>query len=134
MLIKDFYKKYKAFATEKLKEQFFKTELHIKTYIPFLTKTVLADKIIKSTILDKDTGKICMKSDMNYLLFCRTIIEEYTDLEIETEDFYDEYDLLNESGILDKIIQMIPEKEISEFKTICDMKKDDLIFNMGIAK
>ena len=37
--------------------------------------------------------------------------------------------MLNESGLLDKIMQMIPEKEISEFKMICDMKKTDLIQN-----
>ena len=48
--------------------------------------------------------------------------------------FYDEYDLLNESGLLDKIMQMIPEKEIAEFKMICDMKKDDIIFNRSTPK
>lgn len=134
MKIKEFTEKYNATATNKLKEDYLNNNLHIKTYLPFLTKVTLADKLAKVTTLDKDTGNVNVKSDVNYLLFCRMIIEQYTDLQVETEGFYEEYDLLNESGLLDKIMQMIPEKEIAEFKMICDMKKDDIIFNQSTPK
>lgn len=127
--IKNFVNEYKNMATDRLKEDYLKDNLHIKTYLPFLTKVTFADKLAKVTTLDKDTGNVNVKSDANYLLFCRTIIEQYTDLQVETEGFYEEYDLLNESGLLDKIMQMIPEKEIGEFKIICDMKKNDIIQN-----
>ena len=129
MTIKEFTEKYNAIATDRLKEDYLNDNLYIKTYLPFLTKVTLADKLAKVTALDKDTGNINVKSDVNYLLFCRMIIEQYTDLQVETEGFYEEYDLLNESGLLDKIMQMIPEKEIAEFKMICDMKKSDLLQN-----
>ena len=129
MKIKEFTEKYNATATNKLKEDYLNNNLHIKTYLPFLTKVTLADKLAKVTTLDKDTGNVNIKSDVNYLLFCRMIVEQYTDLQVETEGFYEEYDLLNESGLLDKIMQMIPEKEIAEFNTICDMKKSDLLQN-----
>ena len=134
MYIKEFVEKYNAIATDRLKEDYLNDNLHIKTYLPFLTKVTLADKLARVTTLDKDTGNINIKSDVNYLLFCRMIIEQYTDLQVETEGFYEEYDLLNESGLLDKIMQMIPEKEITEFKMICDMKKDDIIFNQSTPK
>ena len=129
MKIKEFTEKYNAIATDRLKEDYLNDNLHIKTYLPFLTKVTLADKLAKVTTLDKNTGNVNVKSDVNYLLFCRMIIEQYTDLQVETEGFYEEYDLLNESGLLDKIMQMIPEKEIAEFKMICDMKKSDLLQN-----
>ena len=129
MYIKDFVEKYNAIATDRLKEDYLNDNLHIKTYLPFLTKVTLADKLAKVTTLDKDTGNVNVKSDVNYLLFCRMIVEQYTDLQVETEGFYEEYDLLNESGLLDKIMQMIPEKEITEFKMICDMKKSELLQN-----
>ena len=129
MYIKEFAEKYNAMATDRLKEDYLKDNLHIKTYLPFLTKVTLADKLAKVTTLDKDTGNVNVKSDVNYLLFCRMIVEQYTDLQVETEGFYEEYDLLNESGLLDKIMQTIPEKEIAEFKMICDMKKSDLLQN-----
>lgn len=134
MKIKEFVEKYGAIATDRLKEDYLNDNLHIKTYLPFLIKVTLADKLAKVTTLDKDTGNVNVKSDVNYLLFCRMIIEQYTDLQVETEGFYEEYDLLNESGLLDKIMQMIPEKEIAEFKMICDMKKDDIIFNQSTPK
>lgn len=134
MYIKEFAEKYNAMATDRLKEDYLNDNLHIKTYLPFLTKVTLADKLAKVTTLDKDTGNVNVKSHANYLLFCRTIVEQYTDLKVETEGFYEEYDLLNESGLLDKIMQMIPEKEITEFKMICDMKKDDIIFNQSTPK
>ena len=129
MKIKDFVEKYNAIATDRLKEDYLNDNLHIKTYLPFLTKVTLADKLAKVTTLDKDTDNVNVKSDINYLLFCRMIVEQYTDLQVETEGFYEEYDLLNESGLLDKIMQTIPEKEIAEFKMICDMKKSDLLQN-----
>ena len=134
MTIKEFTEKYSAIATDRLKEDYLKDNLHIKTYLPFLTKVTLADKLAKVTMWDKDTGNVNVKSDVNYLLFCRTIIEQYTDLQVETEGFYEEYDLLNEFGLLDKIMQMIPEKEIKEFKMVVDMKKDDLLFNQSTPK
>ena len=134
MYIKEFVEKYNAIATDRLKEDYLKDGLHIKAYLPFLTKMTLADKLAKVTTLDKDTGNINVKSDVNYLLFCRMIIEQYTDLQVETEGFYEEYDLLNQSGLLDKIMQTIPEKEITEFKMIVDMKKDDLLFNHSTPK
>lgn len=134
MKIKEFTEKYGAIATDRLKEDYLNGNLHIKTYLPFLTKVTLADKLAKITTLDKDTGNVNVKSDVNYLLFCRMIVEQYTDLQVETEGFYEEYDLLNESGLLDKIMQTIPEKEIAEFKMICDMKKDDIIFNQSTPK
>ena len=134
MYIKEFVEKYNAIATDRLKEDYLNNNLHIKTYLPFLTKVTLADKLAKVTMLDKDTGNVNVKSDVNYLLFCRMIVEQYTDLQVETEGFYEEYDLLNEFGLLDKIMQKIPEKEIAEFKMICDMKKDDIIFNQSTPK
>ena len=134
MKIKEFTEKYNVIATDRLKEDYLNDNLHIKTYLQFLTKVTLADKLAKVTTLDKDTGNVNVKSDVNYLLFCRMIVEQYTDLQIETEGFYEEYDLLNEFGLLDKIMQMIPEKEITEFKMICDMKKDDIIFNQSTPK
>ena len=132
--IRNFVEKYDSIVVDKLKEQYLKDNLHIKTYIPFLTKVTLADKLAKITTLDKDTGNINVKSDVNYLLFCRMVIEQYTDLQVETEEFFEEYDALMETGVLDIIMQMIPEKEIKELKMICDMKKDDLLFNQSTPK
>ena len=147
MKIKEFVNKYNSFSTESLRDNFLKNNLKIKDYVSFLMKNTLAQKIVDvSTYMYEDyikedgtkgrrrTNTIHVNSTVQYVLFCRVIIENYTNLEVETDGFYEEYDLLNESGLLDKIMQMIPEKEIAEFKMICDMKKDDTIFNQSTPK
>ena len=147
MKIKEFVNKYNSFSTESLRDNFLKNNLKIKDYVSFLMKNTLAQKIVDvSTYMYEDyikedgtkgrrrTNTIHVNSTVQYVLFCRVIIENYTNLEVETDGFYEEYDLLNESGLLDKIMQMIPEKEIKEFKMIVDMKKDDLLFNQSTPK
>ena len=134
MTIKDFVETYSNFATENLKEDYLKDNLKITTYVPFVKKVTYATTLAQNTMVDKKTGNIKVSYESNYLFFVRSIIELYTDLEIENGAFYDEYDLLNESGILDKIMQMIPQKEIDEFKMICDMKREDLLFNQSTPK
>ena len=134
MFIKNFVESYSNFATQNLKDNYLKDNLEITTYVPFVKKVTYAASLAQNTMIDKDTGNVRVSSESNYLFFVRSIIELYTDLEIENNAFYDEYDLLNESGLLDKIMQMIPEKEIAEFKMICDMKKDDIIFNQSTPK
>ena len=129
MFIKNFVESYSNFATQNLKDDYLKDNLEITTYVPFVKKVTYAASLAQNTMIDKDTGNVRASSESNYLFFVRSIIELYTDLEIENNAFYDEYDLLNESGLLDKIMQMIPEKEIAEFNTICDMKKSDLLQN-----
>ena len=134
MTIKEFCEKYNSISNSNVKQDFFKKNIKIKSYIPFVLKTTIANKIAQVSVLDEKTGNINLKSEINYLLFCRSLIENYTDLKIESKGFYEEYDLLNKNGILDEITKEIPEKEINEFKLLCDMKKNDIIFNMGTPK
>ena len=47
MKIKEFTEKYNTIATDRLKEDYLNDNLHIKTYLPFLTKVTLAEKPTK---------------------------------------------------------------------------------------
>ena len=105
MYIKEFTEKYSAIATDRLKEDYLKDNLHIKTYLPFIEKDALAQSIIDATMYKfedytkedgtigrRKTNQIQVNSTAQMLLFYRIIIENYTDLEVETEGFYEEYD------------------------------------------
>ena len=151
MKIKNFVEKYNAIATDRLKEDYLKNNLHIKTYLPFLKKDAISRVLVDrstykyenytkedGTIGSRKTDEINVNSVVQYILFCRVIIENYTDLEVETEGFFEEYDALKQSGLLDKLIvgsenvtPMIPISEISELRTLVDMKQKDEIFNNG---
>ena len=146
--IKKFVEQYNDLE-DSLKGKFLAKNLEIKSYVPFIMKNTLAQKIVDvSTFVFEDYKKadgsdgrrkineICVNSVTQYLLFCRVLIETYTNLEVETEGFFEEYDLLKQSGLLDILISggetqssLIPANEIIEFKTILDMKQRDLLTN-----
>ena len=76
-------------------------------------------------------------------MFLRIIIENYTDLKSETDTFFEEYDALVQSGLLNKLVlgnpetgesPLIPLSEINEFKMLVKMKQDYAIFNYGSTK
>ena len=149
MTIKEFTEKYSAIATDRLKEEYLKDNLHIKTYLPFIEKDALAQSIIDATMYKfedytkedgtigrRKTNQIQVNSTAQMLLFYRVIIENYTDLEVETEGFYEEYDALNESGVLFELTadfdghpSLIPAKEISELRGMIDLKQRDTMTN-----
>ena len=148
MKIKEFCKEYSN-RIDKLKGDYLKENLKITTYLPFIKKDALAQNIVNATTYkfedytkeDRTTGRrrtnqIQVNSTAQMLLFYRVIIENYTDLEVETEGFYEEYDALNESGVLFELTadfeghpSLIPAKEISELRGMIKMKQEDEIFN-----
>ena len=147
--IREFCENYKNRATDKLKEDYLKENLKITTYLPFIKKDALAQNIVNATtykfedytkedgtIGRRRTNQIQVNSTAQMLLFYRVIIENYTDLEVETEGFYEEYDALNESGVLFELTadfeghpSLIPAKEISELRGMIELKQRDIMTN-----
>lgn len=146
--IKQFCKEYRNRVTH-MQDSYIKENLVIIPYIPFIKKDALADKLVDvstyvfedykkedGTIGRRKTDKIKVNSTAQYLLFCRLVIENYTNLTVETEGFYEEYDALKECGLLDKLMvstetrpSLIPMDEIAELRAIIDFKQKDLLFN-----
>lgn len=148
MKIKEFVSEYEK-RTDVLKEQFLKNNLKITPYVPFVKKDALADKLVDistyvfenytkedGTVGCRKTDKIRVNSTIQYLLFCRLVIENYTNLTVETEGFYEEYDALKECGLLDKLMvstetraSLIPMDEIAELRALVDFKQRDIMTN-----
>ena len=148
MKIKEFCKEYSN-RIDKLKGDYLKENLKITTYLPFIKKDALAQNIVNATtykfedytkedgtIGRRRTNQIQVNSTAQMLLFYRVIIENYTNLEVETEGFYEEYDALNESGVLFELTadfeghpSLIPAKEISELRGMIDLKQRDIMTN-----
>ena len=146
--IKEFVEEYNK-RVPQLQETYIKDNLVITPYVPFVRKDALSDILIKrstyeyenytkedGTVGSRPTDKIKVNSVVQYILFCRVIIENYTNLTVETEGFFEEYDLLKSSGLLDKLMvstetraSLIPMDEIAELRAIIDMKQKDEIFN-----
>jgi altronate dehydratase len=144
MTIKEFCTEYNK-RVPQMQEAYIKDNLKITEYVPFVKKDALAENLVNistykyedytkedGTIGRRNTNVIHMNSTVQYLLFCRIIIENYTNLTVETEGFFEEYDLLKQSGLLDKLMvstetraSLIPMDEIAEFRAIVEMKSKD---------
>lgn len=147
--IRNFVDMYNRCATDNLKEYHLKGNLEIIKYIPFVKKDTLVNHLVNVTtykyedcvnedgsIGRRRTNMININSTIQYLLFCRLLIENYTNLEVETDGFYEEYDMLKQSGLLDKLIvgtetsmPLIPIEEISELRTMVEMRQKDALTN-----
>lgn len=138
MTVKEFCERYNAIATKSLKDRFIDEKLKITSYIPFIKKDAIINNLLEITMKDKETGNVKVNSSVEYLLMTRIFIENYTNLTIETEGFYEEYDELKKSGLFDILLvgddttatsPLIPYKEITEFKFLLAQKKADYITN-----
>ena len=147
MKILEFVNGYKEITTDKAKENYFKKNVNIKTYLPILNKITIAERIADVVCFEyekyiTESGEEKSRSTMNvqvntpvqYLLTCRAIVENYTDLEIEDTSFYKEFDMLQENGIMDKILCTIPNDELKNFEAIVNMKREDILYNHGTVK
>lgn len=143
MTVKEFCEKYSKLGNDSLKKQALET-IKITHYVPVLRKDALADIIARRTVYEyenyieengveksRSTGNVKVNTFIGYIMFVCTIIEEYTDLEINKDHFDADYDALKQSGLLNILIggenSFIPEEEIAEFRTIIEMKKNDLL-------
>lgn len=138
MTVKEFCERYNVIATKSLKDRFIDEKLKITSYVPFIKKDAIINNLLEITMKDKETGNVKVNSSVEYLLMTRIFIENYTNLTIETEGFYEEYDELKKSGLFDILLvgddtaataPLIPYKEIAEFKFLLAQKKADYITN-----
>ena len=128
---------YKIRKTDEEKLEFIKE--HIKSdYIPFEKKADVAKAIIQASyyvnekdINDNDIKKFHVDSVAKYMLTCMSIIDLYTDIERNKNEgkMLEDFNVLNEYGIFDVLIQNIQPRELKEFNMIIQMTADDLLTN-----
>lgn len=125
--VQDFMDEYNKLATKSQRETLL-NKVRILPYVSYALKQVLAEKIVKATSLDEN-GNINIRSGMRYIFYVYTIIETYTDIKMSEDNIINDFDLLNEKGLVDEIFKKISEKEIDEFKTVLDMSFNDFMTN-----
>lgn len=140
MTIKEFVNKYENCA-QQMRDKFIKDNLEITPYISFVKKDALISNLLKITMIDKETGNVKVNSSAEYLLMTRILVENYTNLTVETEGFYEEYDELKKSGLFNILLvgddvnaPLIPVEEIVEFKFLLSQKKADYMTNHSIPQ
>lgn len=141
MKVSEFVNGYTRNATDNLKNVYLKKNIESKKYIPFVEKQVMADKIINSTSYELDddgirTGNVKINSTSRYLFTIMTIIDAYTNIDVDYSSIHLDYDMLCENGLISLILNLenpansiIPVEDYMEFNTILNMKLDDFLRN-----
>lgn len=140
MTVREFVEKYKN-RNKELEPWDFVNKHIVKTYLPYIQKVALAKTLNNATMYNwvestdengnptkVKTDQVKISSHIRNLLFKRMIIENYTDLRVEESSFYNEYDLLQECGAMNQFLDIV-KNDLKEFKSICDMIKDDTLKN-----
>lgn len=100
----------------------------VKKYVPYLEKVTKCEHIV-STTMKNETGSFHQSTPSRFLVFTMTLIKNYTDLEINSEALWEEYDKLDEVGALMPLNAAMPQAEVGEFNTILAMAVEDYMTN-----
>lgn len=131
--VKDFCKKYTETNVEQTKQALLEKVMN-PHYVPYEMKITICEEIIENSYYKKSndgtiTKRLHVNSTAKYMLYCLWLVKQYTYIEVDFSKSLEEFNLLNESEILDIIYSSIPEKEHKEFQMILDMVENDLLQN-----
>lgn len=127
MLVKDFIKGFKDNKIQNTQikpnavEEYIKSVLEIKSYIPFREKRAAVEVIVRKNVA-YDGGIKKIDSINQYVSFVVAMLHMYTSLEISDDPVAD-YDALCEAGLLEAVIETF-HKDYSE----CD-----ILLKMAVA-
>lgn len=107
-----------------IKEKEVKTpfgDIKIKDYLPIDGKIEMINLVVENS-MDKETGIV---NRLNAeLLFQYLVIKLYTDIELNMDNFTEEYDILESNGIIDIVFSNIPKNEIETLIEYLEMTID----------
>lgn len=128
---------YKVKKTDEEKEKLILDHIN-NHYVPYEEKAAVANKIVDAsywrTVVGsdgKEVKELHVDSIVKHMLVCMSLIDLYTTVECDNKNgkMLDNYNKLNEIGLLDFIIQNINPRELKEFRMILQLTCDDLIAN-----
>ena len=127
ILITEFVKQYNELTDDKSKDRKIKSIIK-RTYCPILEKKIILDLMLSKSINEEGIKRIDLF--VNRINFIAAIISLYTTLlpekdENEIPKTYEMYDLLVENDILNKILENIGEREITELTSINGVVMDN---------
>ena len=119
-------------------EDYIRTTLEVKEYVPFVEKQSVAQIVLTSCSHMKD-GVISIDSIQRYMIFTITVLATYTNLEFNGDETdLESYDALcsysvGDSTLLDMIIKTF-EKEYVRCNDVLNMLSADLMVENNIEK
>ena len=126
--IDDLIKGYDRLQSSQAKERFLKEKIKYIDYTNFEVVCFYVDRIIANSMFDKN-GDIKVDSCQKYLQYIFTLLSFYTNIDTHAEQWILEFNKLKRYGLLEKIIEGIPEAEVSTLDAVLEMKSNDAMTN-----
>ena len=135
--VKSFVEEYEKCLNNDDKAKFLKSKLKTEKYLPYADKLTLAENIInhssyamiKEDGMLKQTDRIALNSPMRYILFVMTVVDKYTNIEVDFKNIMPDFDALNFNGLIEVVFEKIGDKETAEFNTVVEMVLNDFMAN-----
>ena len=135
--VKNFVEEYEKCSNNDDKVKFLKSKLKTEKYLPYADKLALAENIVKSSSYAmikedgklKQTDRIALNSPMRYILFVMTVVDKYTNIEVNFGNIMPDFDALNFNSLIEVIFEKVGDKETAEFNTVVEMVLNDFMAN-----
>lgn len=138
LTVSELAKKYES-AVDKMKPTVLK-EVKSEKYIDYEDKITKMNNVIISTHVDKDTN-VRVNTPMKFVLFSISVIDMYTNIQVDLKDVLKEFNMLHKVGLIDRLIHpnqeqdaIIPVNEVTECAEIMSMISEDfMVNNYGVS-
>ena len=132
--VQEFYNKYNTVTSDQIKDSMIASVMNIH-YVPYEENVDICETIINNSYystIEKNgvkTKKLHTNSPARYMMYCLYLIKTYTYITVDFKNMVEEFNILNQSNLLDMLCGNIPEKEDKEFNMLLTMVENDLIQN-----
>ena len=135
--VKSFVEEYEKQMTDADKTKFLRNKLKTEKYMPYADKLTFAENIVthssyamvKEDGVLKKTDRIALNSPMRYILFVMTVVDKYTNIEVNFKNIMPDFDALNFNSLIEVIFEKIGSKETAEFNTVVEMVLNEFMAN-----
>lgn len=131
MKVNEFIEEYNKIKDDEISKKEFLCQRKTSDYVLFEVKVDVCEKVLDATNHEEVGGvKVWRKhSAYQYIIFTQQLLGLYTDIEFADDSFMADFNALNKEGLIDELINIIPEKEFNEFQFVMGLCSDDLESN-----
>lgn len=126
--VKEFVKTIKNRASEDARRVYIEGTLAVKDYERYEVVCAICDQIIANSYFTTD-GQFKVDSCKKYLLYVSALLNTYTNIRFDENDMLGDFNLLQRYGLIDVIINYIPEAQVAMFDSVLNMKSNDIMIN-----
>ena len=126
--VKEFIKTIKNRASEDARRVYIEGTLAVKDYERYEVVCAICDQIIANSYFTTD-GQFKVDSCKKYLLYVSALLNTYTNIRFDENDMLGDFNLLQRYGLIDIIINYIPEAQVAMFDSVLNMKSNDIMTN-----